>query len=82
MSTEVEFFDLKGLSRYASLSIPTLKRYLRRGMPHFKIGRSVRVRRSEFEAWISQFRASGPSANLKARRVLSIWEEAETERRQ
>lgn len=50
---------LAGLSRYAGLSVRTLRTYLTdrtRPLPHYRVGGKILVRRSEFDAWVSQFR--------------------------
>ena len=47
----------------------TLNKWLRNGMPVYKVGRLVRVRRSEFDAWMKQF-SSGTSQDLD-----TIWDQ-------
>jgi excisionase family DNA binding protein len=52
-----EYFSLSGLAVYASVSRNTLKKWLRdSNMPHYRIGRCIRVRKSEFDVWVRQFR--------------------------
>jgi len=51
-----QYFDLKGLAAYSSLKVPTLREYLKEGMPGFKVKGKVLVKRSEFEKWIEQYR--------------------------
>ena len=49
--------DLKGLSAYSSLGVPTLRDYLRSGgLPYFKLKGKVLIRLSEFNRWIESFR--------------------------
>jgi hypothetical protein len=49
--------DLKGLSEYSSLGIPTLRDYLRsNGLPHYKLKGKILVRLSEFEQWLESYR--------------------------
>ena len=51
------FLDLKNLSAYSSLGIPTLREYLKSGgLPHFKLRGKILVRLSEFEQWLESFR--------------------------
>ena len=52
-----QYFDLKGLSLYCSLSVPTLREHVRCGMPHFKVKGKILVKRSQFDEWIKQFAA-------------------------
>ena len=49
---EDRFFDLRSLSGYASLAVPTLRDYLRDGLPHFKVKGKILVRKSEFDSWL------------------------------
>ncbi|MGA9754339.1 MAG: excisionase family DNA-binding protein [Desulfobaccales bacterium] len=65
-----EYFSLSGLAVYASVSRNTLKKWLHDfNMPHYRIGRCIRVRRSEFDVWVKQFR-NGTSTDLNA-----IWDQ-------
>jgi hypothetical protein len=49
--------DLKGLSEYSSLGIPTLRDYLRsNGLPHYKLKGKILVRLEEFNNWLESFR--------------------------
>ena len=50
------YFDLQGLSAYASIPIGTLRDHIKRGMPCFKVGKRILVKRSEFDAWIETHR--------------------------
>jgi hypothetical protein len=59
LSTLVEkaddcFFDLKRLSGYSSLAIPTLRDHLRApgGLPYFKVKGKILVKKSEFDSWL------------------------------
>jgi len=60
-----EYFSLSGLAIYASVSRNTLKKWLHDfNMPHYRIGRCIRVRKSEFDVWLEQFRNGTPTKNL------------------
>jgi len=51
------YFDLKNLSAYCSLGVPTLRDYLRSGgLPHFKLKGKILVKKSEFDQWLESFR--------------------------
>ena len=55
--------DLKGLSEYSSLGVPTLRDYLRSdGLPHFKLKGKILVRVSEFDNWLESFRVNSKQA--------------------
>jgi len=51
-----QYFDLKHLSGYSCLAVPTLRDYLKDGLPHFKLKGKVLVKKSEFDAWLESFR--------------------------
>ena len=53
-----QFFDLKGLSAYCSLKVPTLRDYLKTGLPYFKLKEKILIKRSEFDRWLEQYRVS------------------------
>jgi len=54
--------DLKGLSEYSSLGIPTLRDYLRsNGLPHYKLKGKILVRLAEFNNWLESFRVDTKS---------------------
>ena len=49
--------DLRGLSEYSSLGVPTLRDYLRSGgLPHFKLRGKILIRVSDFNDWLEAFR--------------------------
>jgi Helix-turn-helix domain len=64
VSTEMDpFFSLRGLASYSGLSVRTLRGHLtdsRRPLPFYRIGVKILVRRSDFDAWIGQYRQVGP----------------------
>ena len=65
-ATEVEYLDLRGLSTYASLGIPTLREYLSEGnLPYYRLRGKILIRRSDFDAWLEQFKVD-ESDNLDA----------------
>jgi excisionase family DNA binding protein len=65
-----EYLSLSGLAIYAAVSRNTLKKWLHDlNMPHYRIGRCIRVRKSEFDVWLTQFR-NGTSNDLDA-----IWDQ-------
>jgi excisionase family DNA binding protein len=54
-----EYLSLAELAIYSSLSRSYLRKCLQIGMPHYRVGRSIRVKRSDFDAWLDQFKAEG-----------------------
>lgn len=59
--TQDQYFDLPRLSEYSCLGVGTLRDYCRQGLPHFKPKGKVLVKKSEFDAWIEQFRCENES---------------------
>ena len=52
-----QYFDLRNLSAYSCLGVPTLRDYLRTGgLPHFKLKGKILVKKSEFDGWLESFR--------------------------
>lgn len=51
-----QFFDLKGLSAYSSLSVSTLRDHVRNGLPAYLVHGKILIKKSEFDKWISGFR--------------------------
>jgi hypothetical protein len=49
------YLTLEGLSAYSGLSVACLRKYLARGLPHYKPGR-VLVRKVDFDRWLEGFR--------------------------
>lgn len=52
------YLKLTDLAIYASASRSTLKKWLGCGMPHYRIGRCIRVKLSEFDEWMREQRAA------------------------
>ena len=50
-----QLFDLKGLSVYSALAVPTLRDYIKTGsLPCFKVKGKILVKRSEFDRWLER----------------------------
>ena len=57
ISLKDQYFDLKGLEAYSALKVPTLRDYIKSGdLPCFKLKGKILIRKSEFDAWIEEFR--------------------------
>jgi excisionase family DNA binding protein len=59
-----EYLSLADLATYASVSRNTLKNWLACGMPCYRVGRCLRVKKGDFDAWMQQFRNGTESADL------------------
>lgn len=52
-----QYFDLRGLSAYSSLAVPTIREHIRAGgLPAFKVKGKILVKMSEFDKWIEGYR--------------------------
>jgi excisionase family DNA binding protein len=65
-----EYFSLSDLAAYASVSRNTLEKWGDYGLPVYKVGGVLRVKRSEFDAWMRRFRVGTESVDLD-----SIWDQ-------
>lgn len=52
----MKLIDLKTLAEQTSLSVQTHRKYLKSGMPHYKVGRKVLVDPDEVAIWFKRFR--------------------------
>lgn len=52
-----QYLDLKKLSDYGSVAVPTLREYIKGcGLPAFKLKGKILVRKSEYDHWMEQHR--------------------------
>jgi excisionase family DNA binding protein len=66
-----EYMTLTELARYSSISKSTLRNWLKIDMPHYRVGRSIRVKRNDFDAWLDRkFRAVGTHKDRRRREAL------------
>lgn len=65
-----EYLSLADLAVYASVCRNTLKIWAGRGLPVYQVGGVLRVKLSEFDAWMQKFRSGTESKDLEA-----IWAE-------
>lgn len=49
--------DLKALSHQIPISVFTLRKFVKVGMPHYRVGRKILVDPREFEEWLQQFKS-------------------------
>jgi excisionase family DNA binding protein len=66
MERKVNLVDLKTLAKETSLSIFTLRKYIKtREMPHYQIGNKYLVDTDEFDSWFQQFKTANNEGNEK-----------------
>ncbi len=70
------YLSLSRLSAYSGLSVRTLRGYVDglpgEALPSYRPGGKILVRRSEFDAWIAQFRTRGRPCLAQAARALGL----------
>ena len=56
------YLSIRALAGYSGLSVRKLRDYLTDAahpLPHYRVGGKIVVRRSEFDTWITKYRAAG-----------------------
>jgi hypothetical protein len=72
-TSDAAFLDLRGLSRYSSLGVSTLRGYLKLRkdpLPHYVIRGKILIRRDEFDRWLQRFRRDGSQTAHDVDRLL------------
>ncbi|GLI36174.1 helix-turn-helix transcriptional regulator [Desulforhabdus amnigena] len=60
---EREYLDKKQLADYFGMSERTINHFLKKGLPHFRVGRkALRFKRTEADVWFERFRADEANA--------------------
>jgi excisionase family DNA binding protein len=68
-----EFFGIKGLSRYLEIKPKTLYAKVEEGsLPHYRVGKLIRFRRSEIDAWMEGNRKDCLAPEKVARKALGL----------
>jgi hypothetical protein len=68
----MRYFDLKFLSSEVSISVFTLRKFIKMGLPHFRVGRKILVNPDEFKAWFEEHhRASTEPENHGLDQIVS-----------
>ena len=47
----MKYHDLKTLSKETSLSVFTLRKFVKMGLPHFRVGNKILVKSEDFSKW-------------------------------
>ena len=55
----MKYHDLKTLSKETSLSVFTLRKFVKMGLPHFRVGKKFLVKPEDFYEWFEN-RHGGP----------------------
>ena len=49
----MELKTLKAIAKEQSISIHTLRKFARQGMPHYRVGRKIFIDQEQFETWFA-----------------------------
>jgi hypothetical protein len=70
------YLSLRALAAYSGLSVRTLRGYLGlspdQALPCYRAGGKILVRRSEFDAWMEQYRSRGRPELARALKDLGL----------
>jgi Helix-turn-helix domain len=79
ISTQLDpFLSVKALAAYSSLSVRKIRDHLddpANPLPCYRVRGKIVVRRSEFDAWMQQYRARGRPSLITALRELGLMTE-------
>ena len=66
-----KLLDLRALSEYSCMSRDALRDHIRTlGLPGYKVGGKIIVRKSEFDRWLQQFRIKSLDVDAIAKKIL------------
>ena len=51
----MKYIDLKTLAKESSLSVYTLRKFVKKGLPHYRIGRKILVKPEDFDQWMDEY---------------------------
>lgn len=67
----MKLIDLKTLSKETSLSIFSVRKYIKNeGMPFYRIGRKILVDPNEIEIWLKQYKTINQPADLNLKHLV------------
>jgi hypothetical protein len=67
----MELKTLKAIAKEQSLSIHTLRKFARQGMPHYRVGRKIFIDQTQFETWFAaQFRGHSDESNNELSKII------------
>jgi len=63
--------DLKTLSKEKSISVFTFRKYVKMGLPHYRVGRKILIDPEEFDNWFTKrFRVCNESGDTDLDRLV------------
>ena len=71
MEKTMKLIDLKTLANETSLSIFTLRKYIKKNkMPHYQVGNKYLVDPDEFDSWFQQFKTANKEESLSLHKLV------------
>jgi len=68
---EKGFLNIKEVSEYLGIKKPSLySRVEKKEIPHYRVGRLVRFKKSEIDPWMEKFKSEPLDLHAEARRIL------------
>ena len=68
----MKLVDLKTLAKETSLSIFTLRKYIKtKEMPHYQVGNKYLVDPEKFDSWFQQFKRENKEENLSLNKLVN-----------
>jgi excisionase family DNA binding protein len=62
----VEYLTKQEVAEYMKVSLATLERLMRQGLPHIKLSRRVLFRKADVDRWLESKIVRGPTARRRA----------------
>ena len=67
----MKFQDLKQLSRDKSISVFTFRKFVKMGLPHYRLGRKILVDPDEFDSWFEErFKVNQEEGDCRIDRIV------------
>ena len=67
----MKYQDLKSLAKETSLSVYTMRKFIKMGLPHYRLDRKILVNPKEFDAWFKErFRVSKEPSDADIDRMV------------
>ncbi len=60
----MKYQTIKSLSKEYSISIFTFRKFIKMGLPHYRLGRKILINPEEFEEWFKRYKFVRPRSNL------------------
>ena len=68
---QMELKNLKVVAQEQSLSIHTLRKFAKMGMPHYRVGRKIFIDQQQFETWFAaQFRGDKDAKHKNLSQII------------